>query len=112
MALLSGSAHSIYGSFSQVGESISLDVRLVEAFGLKPAKSFFVVKEGLINLLPAVEELVGKDHPGSAAGGNHCRNPGAGQPNPGLGRVLLRIRSQQGRNIRSAGGQRGCPQAL
>jgi outer membrane protein insertion porin family len=57
LALLSNSAHAVYGSFNQVGENLSMDVRMVEAFGLKPAKSFFVVKEGIINLLPAVDEL-------------------------------------------------------
>ncbi|MBI9110557.1 outer membrane protein assembly factor BamA [Maridesulfovibrio ferrireducens] len=60
MALLAGSGYSIYGSFSQIGEDLSLDVRLVEAFGMKPAVPLFVSKKGLINLLPAVDELVAK----------------------------------------------------
>ncbi|NDV28501.1 outer membrane protein assembly factor BamA [Desulfovibrio sp. JC010] len=60
MALLAGSGYSIYGSFSQIGEDLSLDVRLVEAFGMKPAVPLFVSKKGLINLLPAVDELVSK----------------------------------------------------
>ncbi|OEU68149.1 MAG: outer membrane protein assembly factor BamA [Desulfovibrio sp. S3730MH75] len=60
MALLAGSGYSLYGSFSQIGEDLSLDVRLVEAFGMKPAVPLFVSKKGLINLLPAVDELVGK----------------------------------------------------
>ncbi|WP_320008841.1 outer membrane protein assembly factor BamA [Maridesulfovibrio sp.] len=60
MALLSGAGYSVYGSFSQIGEDLSLDVRLVEAFGLKPAVPLFVSKKGLINLLPAVDELVSK----------------------------------------------------
>ncbi|MBG0777091.1 MAG: outer membrane protein assembly factor BamA [Desulfovibrionaceae bacterium] len=60
MALLSGAAYAVYGSFSQVGETLSLDVRLVDAFGVKPAKPIFVVKEGLINILPAVDELAAK----------------------------------------------------
>ncbi|SME89622.1 outer membrane protein assembly factor BamA [Desulfovibrio gilichinskyi] len=60
MALLSGAGYSIYGSFSQIGEDLSLDVRLVDAFGMKSAIPLFVSKKGLINLLPAVDELVAK----------------------------------------------------
>ncbi|WP_320169448.1 outer membrane protein assembly factor BamA [Maridesulfovibrio sp.] len=60
MALLAGAGYSVYGSFSQIGEDISLDVRLVEAFGLKSAVPLFVTKKGLINLLPAVDELISK----------------------------------------------------
>ncbi|WP_029898760.1 outer membrane protein assembly factor BamA [Desulfohalovibrio reitneri] len=60
LALLTKADTAVYGSFSQVGETISLDVRLVEAFGLKADKAVFVVKKGLINILPAVEELAGK----------------------------------------------------
>ncbi|WP_461210292.1 outer membrane protein assembly factor BamA [Desulfocurvus sp. DL9XJH121] len=60
MALLADANWSVYGSFSQVGETISLDVRLVEAFGVKPAKPLFVVQEGLINAVPAIEDLADK----------------------------------------------------
>ncbi|WP_027178186.1 outer membrane protein assembly factor BamA [Maridesulfovibrio bastinii] len=60
VALLSNSGYSIYGSFNKVGDEISLDVRLVEAFGLKPVVPLFVSRKGLINLLPAVDELVSK----------------------------------------------------
>ena len=60
MALLSNAQYAVYGSFSQVGESLSLDVRLVEAFGLKEPKAIFVVKQGIINLLPAIDELAEK----------------------------------------------------
>ena len=60
MAMLSGANYAVYGSFNQLGDMISLDVRLVEAFGLKPAKPLFVVEEGLINALPAIENLADK----------------------------------------------------
>ena len=60
LALLSNAQYAVYGSFSQIGENLSLDVRLVEAFGLKETKALFVVKEGLINLLPAIDELAEK----------------------------------------------------
>ena len=57
LALLSDANWALYGSFSQVGETISMDVRLVEAFGVKPPKPLFVVQEGLINAVPAIEDL-------------------------------------------------------
>ncbi|HDQ41005.1 MAG TPA: outer membrane protein assembly factor BamA [Desulfonatronum sp.] len=96
MALLSGSAYSIYGSFSQVGESLSLDVRLVEAFGLKPAKSFFVVAQGLINLLPAVQELSEKITRDLRQLETIAKIQVQGNQILGSDVVLLRIRSQQG----------------
>ncbi|BBD07055.1 outer membrane protein assembly factor BamA [Desulfovibrio ferrophilus] len=60
LALLSSANWAVYGSFSQVGETISLDVRLVEAYGVQPAKPVFVVQEGLINVVPAIEDLAEK----------------------------------------------------
>ena len=60
LALLSAAGYAAYGSFSQVGETLSIDVRLVEAFGLKPPKALFVTKQGLINVLPAIDELAEK----------------------------------------------------
>ncbi|MDK2955330.1 MAG: outer membrane protein insertion porin family [Desulfovibrionales bacterium] len=60
LALLAGGTYALYGSFNQVGESISLDARLVEAFGLKPPVPLFVNRDGLINLLPAIDALVEK----------------------------------------------------
>lgn len=57
LALLSKAGYAVYGSLSQVGETLSLDARLVDAFGLRPDKPLFVVKKGLINILPAVDEL-------------------------------------------------------
>lgn len=58
LALLSGASYAVYGSFTQIGEDISIDARLVEAYGLQPAKPVFITKNGLINILPAVDELV------------------------------------------------------
>lgn len=57
LALLAGANYAVYGSFSQLGETLSIDSRLVEAFGTEAVKPIFVVKDGLINILPAVEEL-------------------------------------------------------
>ncbi len=60
LALLSSAGYAVYGSFSQVGETLSIDVRLVEAFGMKPPKALFITKKGLINVLPAIDELAEK----------------------------------------------------
>ncbi|TVQ98512.1 MAG: outer membrane protein assembly factor BamA [Desulfovibrionales bacterium] len=96
MALLSASGHSIYGSFNQVGESISLDVRLVEAFGLRPARSFFVVREGVINLLPAVDELAERITRELRQVETIAEILVEGNQTLGSDVVLLRIRSQPG----------------
>ncbi len=58
VALLAQATFAVYGSFSQVGETLSLDARLVDAFGIRPTVPIYVTKEGMINLLPAVDELV------------------------------------------------------
>jgi len=60
LALQTGADYAVYGSFSQVGEAISVDARLVDAYGLQPVKPVFVSKQGLINVLPAVDELAEK----------------------------------------------------
>lgn len=57
LTLLATAQSAIYGSFTQVGEAISLDARLVDGFGLKPDRTIFVTKDGLISILPAVEEV-------------------------------------------------------
>lgn len=60
LALLGNAQYAVYGNFNQVGETISIDARLVEAFGLKTPRALFVVKKGTINILPAIEELAAK----------------------------------------------------
>lgn len=57
-ALLLGAGFSIYGTFNQIGETLTIDARIVDAFGEDEPKKVVVTKEGLINLLPAVDELV------------------------------------------------------
>jgi len=59
-ALLTSATYVITGSFSQLGETLSLDTRVIDPFGLKPPVPVSVSKDGLINLMPAVDELVGK----------------------------------------------------
>lgn len=58
LALLTGANYAVYGTLNQLGESLSLDARVVEAFDARPPAQLFVSKDGLINLLPAVDELV------------------------------------------------------
>ena len=58
VALLVGAGYALYGSFNQLGETLTLDARLVEAFGLAPSVPLSVSKQGLINLLPAADDLV------------------------------------------------------
>ncbi len=60
LALLGRADYSLYGSFSQVGNAISIDARLVEAYGLRSPKPLYVTKKGMIQILPAVQELAQK----------------------------------------------------
>lgn len=59
-ALINGAGYVITGSFSQLGEVLSIDARINDPFGLKAPKPVFATREGLMNLLPAVDDLVGK----------------------------------------------------
>ena len=58
VALLTGAGYSVYGSLNQIGDDLTLDTRLVDAYSTDPGKKISVNKEGLINLLPAVDSLV------------------------------------------------------
>lgn len=55
-----GAAFAIYGSLNQIGETLSIDARLVETDKSTPGKKISVSEEGLINLLPAVDQLVSR----------------------------------------------------
>jgi len=59
-AVITGATYVVTGSFGQLGETLSLDVHVSDPFGLKPPIPVSVSKDGLINLMPAVDELVGK----------------------------------------------------
>lgn len=59
-ALLTGATYVVSGSFSQLGETLSLDTHVIDPFGLKPPIPVSASRDGLINLLPAVEDLVAK----------------------------------------------------
>jgi len=58
IALLAGASVAVFGSLNQIGDDLTLDARLVDAYGTDPGKKISVNKEGLINLLPAVDGLV------------------------------------------------------
>lgn len=60
LATASGAKYAVYGSFSQIGESISLDVRLVSVDSDKPATPLYVSQTGMGNLGMAVGELTNK----------------------------------------------------
>ncbi len=59
LGVLGQAAYTVYGSFTQVGDTFSIDMRVVDASGIKPVKPYFIQKDGMINLLPAVDEVVG-----------------------------------------------------
>ncbi|MDL2307767.1 outer membrane protein assembly factor BamA [Desulfovibrio sp. OttesenSCG-928-C06] len=52
-----GAAAGVYGSYNQLGESFSIDARLVSADQSESARSLFAEQDSSINLLVAVEEL-------------------------------------------------------
>lgn len=60
LALLLNSGFAIYGDFSQFGDTFIIDAKVVDAFGDKDPVSIQVQKSGVLNLLPAVDELVNK----------------------------------------------------
>ncbi len=59
LAREAGAQAAIYGTFSQVGETYSIDARVVSATGEK-VKPVFVERQGAINLLPAVDDLAAR----------------------------------------------------
>ncbi|MGE4293589.1 MAG: outer membrane protein assembly factor BamA [Desulfovibrio sp.] len=58
IALMTGSSYVLYGTFSQLGDSLSIDSRIVEAFGAEAAQPLTAETEGIINLLPLVDDVV------------------------------------------------------
>ncbi len=57
LAEAAGARFAVYGSFSQIGEAVSLDARLVDAQGEKRALPLYVSQSGMANLGLAVGEL-------------------------------------------------------
>ncbi len=59
LAKSAGRQAAVFGSLTQVGDSFSLDLKLVDANGSADAKPYFSKEDGMISLLPAVGNLVG-----------------------------------------------------
>jgi outer membrane protein insertion porin family len=95
-ALIADSRYAVYGSFSKVDEYISLDVRLVDAFREKDTIPFYIVREGVINILPAVEELADRIYQELLKEDRiaSIRIQGVNILDPDV--VLLRLRMQEG----------------
>ncbi len=60
LALLADVGYAVYGSVTQAGQRLSIDARLVDASSPKATKALYVSKEGLIQMLPALQELSDK----------------------------------------------------
>jgi len=60
LAQASNAGFAIFGSLNQIGENLTIDARLVDAYGNTPGKKISVQEQGLINLLPAVDQLVSR----------------------------------------------------
>ncbi len=50
--------YAVYGSFNKTGDAFSIDARLVDASGGQSAQPLYTERNSLIELLPAVDELV------------------------------------------------------
>lgn len=58
VAKRAGAEFAVYGTLNQIGDSLNLDASLVDALESGSGKRISVSKDGLINLLPAVDSLV------------------------------------------------------
>ena len=58
LSRLTGAGFSIHGSLNQIGDNLTIDARLVDAFAGDAGKKISVSEQGLINLLPAIDTLV------------------------------------------------------
>ncbi len=68
IAKQTGADYAVYGSFSKTGDAFSIDARMVDAAGEKSAQPLFVQKANMMELLPAVDELVEKMGGGAVKG--------------------------------------------
>ena len=68
IARQAGANYAVYGSFSKTGDAFSIDARMVDAAGQQGAQPYFVQKQNMIELLPAVDELVDKMGGGAVKG--------------------------------------------
>lgn len=68
IARQAGANYAVYGSFSKTGDAFSIDARMVDAAGQQGAQPYFAQKQNMIELLPAVDELVDKMGGGAVKG--------------------------------------------
>ncbi len=57
LALQSKADYAIYGSISQLGEALSLDVRLLDPLSVAPSRAFYDTAQGLIDLQPSLATI-------------------------------------------------------
>lgn len=96
LAQISGAAYAVYGSFSQVGENLSIDTRMVDASGIKEPQPFFVVREGIINILPAIDEVASKIQTALSSQGRIAAIEVQGNESLDADVVLMRLKVQKG----------------
>ncbi len=97
LARRAGARFAVYGAFSQVGDAISVDARVVDATGAKPPRPVVVSKSGgVIQLLPAVEELARMIQEGLTATGRITGIIVRGTTVLDPDVVLLRLKIQKG----------------
>ncbi|MBZ4684685.1 MAG: outer membrane protein assembly complex, YaeT protein [Desulfomicrobiaceae bacterium] len=97
LARRAGAKYAVYGAFSQVGDAISLDARVVDATGAKPPRPVFASKTGgIIQLLPAVEDLARAIMDGLSAAGRITGIEVRGTTVLDKDVVLLRLKVQKG----------------
>ncbi|MDR2892729.1 MAG: outer membrane protein assembly factor BamA [Deltaproteobacteria bacterium] len=91
-----GASAALYGSYSQLGDSFSIDSRLVHADPTEPARPLFVEQPASINLLIAVEELATRITGDLLRNSviSHIEVRGANILDPDV--ILLRINTKQG----------------
>lgn len=96
LAQISGATYAVYGSFSQVGENLSIDSRLVDASGIKEPQPFFVVREGIINILPALDEVSSKINTALSSQDRIAAIEVQGNESLDADVVLMRLKVQKG----------------
>jgi outer membrane protein insertion porin family len=60
LANLVGADYAVYGSLSRVGQTLSLDARLVEPYKPEAVRALYASGKGLIQLGPTVDQLAGR----------------------------------------------------
>lgn len=96
IAAAAGAGYALYGSLSIVGETVSLDARLVESTGVKPARPLFVVREGTNQINLVAKELAERAKGGAAKSETVADVQVRGLENLDKDVVLTRVKFQRG----------------